>query len=89
MLIVLMARDKPGALQIRVDNRDAHLAYIEKTGVVAQAGPLLDEGGEMAGSLVVLDVPDMAAAEAWAEDDPYARADLFAEVKLIAWKKVI
>ena len=46
MLIALMARDKPGHLQTRKDNRDAHLAYIEATGVVTQAGPLLDEAGE-------------------------------------------
>ena len=89
MLIALYAKDKPGALQIRKDNRDAHLAYIESTGVVAMAGPLLDEAGEMAGSLVVLDADDMAAAEAWAAGDPYAKAGLFASVELTAWKKVI
>ena len=89
MLIALYAKDKPGALQVRKDNRDAHLAYIEATGVVAMAGPLLDEAGEMAGSLVVLDVDDMAAAEAWAAGDPYAKAGLFASVELTAWKKVI
>ena len=89
MLIALIAKDKPGALQVRKDNRDAHLAYIADTGVVAQAGPLLDAEGEMCGSLVVLDVADMAAALAWADGDPYAAAGLFASVELIAWKKVI
>jgi len=89
MLIALIARDKPGALQVRKDNRDAHLAYIESTGVVSQAGPLLDDAGEMSGSLVVLEVTDMAAAKAWAANDPYAKAGLFAKVDLIAWKKVI
>ena len=88
MLVALIARDKPGALEIRKANRDAHLAYIEATGVVAQAGPLI-ENGDMAGSLVILDVADMAAAEAWAEADPYAKAGLFASVELIEWKKVI
>lgn len=88
MLIALIARDKDGALQTRKDNRDAHLAYIDATGVVVQAGPLL-MGGEMAGSLVILDVADMAAAEAWAESDPYAKAGLFESVELIEWKKVI
>lgn len=88
MLIALIARDKPGALQIRKDNRAAHLAYIEDTGVVAQAGPLI-EAGEMAGSLVILDVADMAAAEGWAANDPYAKAGLFDKVELIEWKKVI
>ena len=89
MLIALIAKDNPGALQTRKDNRDDHLAYIEATGVVAQAGPLLDDAGEMAGSLVILDVTDMAAARNWADNDPYAKAGLFDSVELIAWKKVI
>ena len=89
MLIALIARDKPGALQIRLDTREAHLAYIKKTGVVSQAGPLLDDQGGMIGSLVILDVEDMAAARAWAEADPYAHAGLFESVELISWKKVI
>ena len=88
MLIALIARDKDGALQTRLDNRAAHLAYIEETGVVAQAGPLL-EGDSMIGSLVILDVEDLAAAQAWADNDPYAKAGLFADVTLMPWKKVI
>ena len=43
----------------------------------------------MCGSLVILDVADMAAAEAWAAGDPYAKAGLFSDVELTAWKKVI
>ncbi|WP_120500500.1 YciI family protein [Roseovarius sp. EL26] len=89
MLIALIGQDKAGALQTRLDNRDAHVAYLKETGVVSQAGPLLDEDGQMSGSLVILDVQDMAVAQAWADNDPYAKAGLFAEVKLIAWKKVI
>lgn len=89
MLIALMAKDKSGALQTRKDNRDAHLAYIAETGVVAQAGPLLDSDGQMAGSLVVLDVEDMQAAESWAAKDPYALAGLFESVTLTQWNKVI
>jgi uncharacterized protein YciI len=89
MLVSLFAHDKPGALDIRKANRDAHLAYIKETGVVAQAGPLLDADEQMSGSLVVLDVEDMAAAEAWAAGDPYAKAGLFASVELVRWNKVI
>jgi uncharacterized protein YciI len=89
MLIALIARDKPGALQIRLDTRDAHVAYLKSTGVVSQAGPLLDAGGGMIGSLVILDVEDMNAAEDWAAQDPYAHAGLFDTVELIPWNKVI
>lgn len=88
MLIALIARDKDGALQTRMDNRSAHLAYIEETGVVSQAGPLMD-GDQMIGSLIILDVDDLAAAQSWADGDPYAKAGLFQSVDLIPWKKVI
>lgn len=89
MLIVLIARDKPGALKTRLDNRDAHLAYIQKTGVVTQAGPLLDDQGAMIGSLIVLDVSDLSSAEDWSANDPYKHAGLFESVEMIPWKKVI
>ena len=89
MLFALMAHDKPGALEVRKANRDAHLAYIEDTGAVAQAGPLLDGAGEMCGSLVILDLPDLAAAESWAAGDPYAKAGLFETVTIQPWKRVI
>ena len=89
MLVALMARDKDGALQTRLDNRPAHVDYLKSSGVVAQAGPLLNDAGDMCGSLVVLDVEDMAAAQAWADNDPYAKAGLFDSVTLIQWNRVI
>ncbi len=89
MRFALMTKDKPGALQTRMDNREAHLAYITETGVVEMAGPVLDDDGQMCGSLIVLEVDDLAAAQAWADNDPYAKAGLFSDVTLRAWKKVI
>jgi len=89
MRFAIITRDKPGALQIRLDTRDAHLAYIEETGVVEMAGPFLDADGTMTGSLIVLDAADRATAEAWAANDPYAKADLFEKVRIEQWKKVI
>jgi hypothetical protein len=89
MRFALMTQDKPGALQTRLDNREAHLAYIAETGVVEMAGPVLDDDGQMCGSLIVLDVADLADAQEWADNDPYAKAGLFSTVTLRAWKKVI
>lgn len=89
MKIALIAKDKSGALPIRLENRAAHLAYIEETQVVEQAGPLLNADGEMCGSLVILEVANLDAAQTWAENDPYAKAGLFESVELIPWKKVI
>ena len=89
MRIALITRDKAGAVQTRLDNRDAHLAYIEETGVVEMAGPLIDADGTMTGSLIIMNVENMTAAQAWAENDPYAKAGLFEKVRLEEWKKVI
>ena len=89
MLFALITRDKPGALDLRMANREAHLAYVKETGVVTLAGPFTDENGEMNGSMIVLDVEDQAAAEAWAQDDPYQKAGLFEDVQLRPWKRLI
>ena len=89
MRFALMTTDKPGALQVRLDNRDAHLAYIAETGVVEMAGPFLDDAEQMCGSLIVLEVADLVAAQNWAANDPYAKAGLFSDVRIQAWKKVI
>ncbi len=89
MKFAIITRDKPGALQIRLDTRESHLEHIETSGVVEMAGPFLDEAGQMCGSLIILDVADLAAAQDWAEADPYARAGLFETVTVQAWKKVI
>ena len=87
-LFAVIYRDKPGALQVRLDTRDAHLAHIRDSGIVAMAGPLMEDG-QMCGSLVVLDTDDLDAAQAWAAADPYKAAGLFASVDVIAWNKVI
>jgi uncharacterized protein len=89
MLYALICTDRPGAIETRRANRDAHLAYIRDTGCVVEAGPFLDGAGEMCGSLVVIEVDTRAEAEDWAAGDPYAAAGLFATVEIRAWNKVI
>jgi len=88
MLYAVICRDKPGALQIRLDTRTAHLAYIEETGIVRMAGPFIEEG-QMCGSLVILETDSLAAAQDWAANDPYAKAGLFESASVSEWKKVI
>ena len=89
MRVALITRDKADALQIRLDNRDAHLAYIAETGVVEMAGPFLDPNGTMCGSMIIMNVDTLEAAQHWAENDPYALAGLFEDVRIQEWKKVI
>ncbi len=89
MLVALIALDKPGALDIRKANRDAHLAYLKGSDCIVQAGPFLDADGAMIGSLIILEVADMAEAESWVAGDPYGKAGLFQNVTLRHWNRVI
>lgn len=90
MLIALIARDKPGALETRLANREAHLAYAADSGVTLKfGGPFIDADGNMCGSLLVMEVADMAEAEDFAANDPYAKAGLFQSVELIEWKQTV
>ena len=90
MLVALVAHDKTDATGVRADNRPAHLEYLKAhVEIVNQAGPLLGASGDMIGSLIILDVEDMAAAQRWAAADPYALAGLFETVTLTEWKRVI
>lgn len=88
-LFAVICTDRPDSQETRAANRDAHLSYLYETGVVSQAGPFLNHKGDMKGSLIILDVADLTAAELWAADDPYAKAGLFSSVKIDEWKKVI
>jgi len=88
MHFALICRDKPGHAQTRLDNRAAHLDYARASGLIFVAGPLI-ENGAMLGSLLILDAPDRAAAEAFAANDPYAQAGLFDQVEIVEWKRVL
>lgn len=89
MPYAVICRDKPGAIEIRKANRDAHLAYLAETGVVTLAGPFVSPEGVMCGSLLILDVDSLQAAKDWAAGDPYAKAGLFESVSVDEWKKVV
>lgn len=86
-LFVLTCIDKPNALETRMAAREAHLAYVRAMpGVVKLGGPFLDAAGGMAGSMLIIEVDDLAAAQAFSAADPYARAGLFQSVDVRPFK---
>ncbi|MEP2782454.1 MAG: YciI family protein [Pseudoruegeria sp.] len=89
MKVALIARDKADSLSVRMENRPDHVAYLKANESVEQAGPLLNDSGDMCGSLIVLNVESMADAEAFVAGDPYGKAGLFDSVELIPWNRVI
>jgi uncharacterized protein YciI len=90
MLYVIHCFDKKNQLQVRTDNRPAHVDYLKSFGdKLHAAGPTLDADENMNGSVVILDLPSLAEAEAFAAGDPYAKAGLFEKVSIQPWKKVL
>ena len=92
MLYALIARDKPGHLQVRLETRPAHVAYLQDLnarGLLKLAGPFLDGEGKPDGSLVVYETETLEAAQALVDADPYTKAGLFAETEIRAWNWTI
>jgi uncharacterized protein YciI len=78
MLFALVCTDRPGSLELRLATRPTHLAFLETYAAkLVHAGAMLDLEGRACGSILIIDVPDQAAAEGFAASDPYAKAGLF------------
>ncbi|MDZ5646453.1 YciI family protein [Nitrospirillum sp. BR 11828] len=89
MHFAITCTDKPGHLDLRLATRPRHLEYLDgQVDHIVVAGPLLDAEGKPTGSLLVVDFPDEAAAQAFAAADPYAEAGLFASVTIQPFRVV-
>lgn len=87
---VISWRDRPGALAVRMGAREAHLAYVAAhPGVVQLGGPFLDLAGQMAGSLMIVECEDLAAAQRFHAADPYKAAGLFESSSVEPWRTTI
>jgi uncharacterized protein len=86
-LYCIHAFDKPGTSSLRAEHYPAHLTYLAGAagaGVIIHAsGPLVAEDGVTAiGSLFVLEASDQGAAERFNAGDPFALANLWAQVAI-------
>ena len=88
-LFALICTDQPQSLELRVKTRPVHLDYLNATDAVRLGGPTLDAAGKPSGSLLVIEVSDQAAAEAFARNDPYALAGLFARVEIRPFNRTV
>lgn len=81
MLYAITCTDKPGKLVLRMETRPAHLAHLQAhQSQLVLVGPLLDMEGKPCGSLLVIEAAHRETAEAFAAEDPYAKAGLFESV---------
>ena len=96
MLYAIIAEDAPGSLAKRLEARPAHVARLkalQDAGRMVLAGPhpsidAQDPGpAGFTGSLIVAEFASRDAAVAWAAEDPYALAGVYAKVTVKAFRK--
>ena len=89
MPYALQYKDKPGHGHVRAEARPEHVAYLDanKDKLLA-AGALIDDDGSGGhGGIIILDVDDRAAAEAFVAGDPFTKAGLLESVTVTRWRK--
>ena len=98
MWYAVIATDAADSLEFRKQARPSHLARIQSLmdeGRLLVAGPhpaidAEDPGAAgFTGSLMIVDFPDLQAATAWAESDPYIEAGVFDSVTVKPFRKVL
>lgn len=98
MLYAILSEDLPGSLARRLEARGAHLERLkalQEAGRLVLAGPhpaidSADPGpAGFSGSLVVAEFASREAAIAWAAEDPYCAAGVYARVIVKPFRKVL
>ena len=84
MLYIVYQEDRPDGAAIRAAQREAHFAYLdEHKDILVLGGAMLGEdGATRTGSVLIINVPDRAAANAFSENEPFRKAGLFSSVKV-------
>ncbi len=79
MLYMCYGIDGPEGAERRVVARDEHFKYLEKHKNILVLGgaTLADEDDARTGSLLLINVPDRAAADAFADGEPLRKAGVF------------
>lgn len=98
MWYAIIAEDAPKSLDRRIEVRPQHLTrleFLKSEGRLFVAGPhpAIDnenpgEAG-FTGSLIIAEFPSLQEAQAWAEQDPYYLAGVYAKVTVKPFKKVL
>ena len=98
MWYAIYASDNPNSLEKRIAARPAHVARLHAlrdAGRLLLAGPFpvidAEDPGPagFSGSLIVAEFADLAAAQTWADADPYIAAGVYRDVSVRPFRKVL
>lgn len=98
MLFSIVATDREGSLADRLAARPEHLARLkalQAEGRLVLAGPNpaveAEDPGEagFSGSIIIAEFDSLEQARAWADEDPYVAAGVYADTVIKPFKKVL
>ncbi|MET7490019.1 YciI family protein [Streptomyces sp. NPDC005538] len=84
-------RDRPGSLALREELLEEHWSYMDRYAkeMIARGPTLADDGDTPTGSVHILDLPDAAAARAFAFDEPTYQAGVYRDVLIRRWRNTL
>jgi uncharacterized protein YciI len=89
LLYIIYQEDRTDGAAIRAAARQEHFAYLDKhQDILVLGGAMLgDDNTTRIGSVLIVNVPDRAAAEAFSENEPFRKAGLFSSVKITRMRR--
>ena len=84
-------RDRPGSMALREELLEEHWSYMDRyqAEMIARGPTLADDGDTATGSVHIVDLPDPAAARAFAFDEPNYQAGVYRDVLLRRWRNLL
>jgi uncharacterized protein YciI len=84
-------RDRAGSAALREELLEAHWSYMDGYAkeMIARGPTFPSEGDAPSGSVHIVDLPDPAAARAFAFDEPNHQAGVYRDVLLRRWRNVL
>ena len=84
-------RDRRGSSTLRDELVQEHWSYMDgyATAMIARGPTFADDGEAPTGSVHIVDLPDPAAARAFAFDEPNYQAGAYRDVQLRRWRNLL
>ncbi|MFF0742876.1 YciI family protein [Streptomyces sp. NPDC004111] len=91
MEFLVLHRDRPGSMPLREELAEAHWSYMDRYDkkLIARGPTFAPDGETCSGSVHIVDLPDPAAARAFAFDEPNQQAGVYRDVLLRRWRNLL
>ncbi|GAA2082137.1 YciI family protein [Actinomadura alba] len=84
-------RDRPDSGELRSELAEAHWTFMDRyaEAMIARGPTLTPDGAAATGSMHIVDLPDVQAAQAFAFDEPNYKAGVYDEVLVRRWSNTL